>query len=66
MGAKDGGGDRDAKFHEPVSEAGTDAGGNRFAEEPSGGVHPGRVVEDKGILERDDVAFHALDLGDVG
>src|SRR6478752_9828776 len=56
----------DAKILEAVDEPRTDPGGDGLAEETTVRVHTGRVVEDEGVLQGDDVPFHALHLGDMG
>src|SRR6476661_2478022 len=55
-----------AQVLEPVDEAGADAGGYGPAQEPALRVNACGVVKDEGVLEGDDVPFHALDLRDVG
>src|SRR5690349_7127686 len=55
-----------SKVLKAVDKAGTDACGDRLAQKLSGLVNAGRVVENEGVLECDDVTLHALDLGHVG
>lgn len=66
MNPKNVGGDRDPQFGKSVCEARPHACGYWLAQETTVCVHSSGVIEHECILKSDDVAFHALHLGDVG
>lgn len=51
-----------AQVRETIDEPRTDTRRNWPAEEHPVGIYPGRIVENKSVLERDDIALHPLNL----
>src|SRR5712691_9280002 len=64
-GAEESRRERDAPVGEGVDEAGPQTGAAQRAPIPALLVHPGTEVESEHVEQRDHVALHALDLGDV-
>ena len=58
-------GNHNPKLGETIDKARPHASWQRFAEETAIGIHASTIVENERVLERNDVAFHTLDLGDM-